>query len=116
MIERTDITGPVNLAAPTPLTQRDFMTAMREASGMRVGSPATKWMVEIGAVFMRTDTELILKSRPAALVRLLEAGFTFHFPDGPLRREISSSVGELSKLRVDCFTASVTQTSTADAT
>ena len=38
-------------------------------------------MLEIGAVFMRTETELILKSRRVVPARLLEHGFTFQYPD-----------------------------------
>jgi uncharacterized protein (TIGR01777 family) len=78
-----DVEGAVNLAAPHPLTQRDFMAALRAASGVRCGLPATKWMVEVGAFFLRTDTELILKSRRVVPARLLRAGFCFDFPDWP---------------------------------
>ena len=78
-----DMEGPVNISAPRPLPQREFMAALRAAWGKRVGLPATKWMVEIGAFFLRTDTELILKSRRVVPGRLLEAGFTFHFPEWP---------------------------------
>jgi uncharacterized protein (TIGR01777 family) len=81
LIAREDIQGAVNLAAPNPLPQRDFMAALREASGTRVGLPATKWMVEVGAVFLRTDTELILKSRRVVPARLLVEGFRFDFPE-----------------------------------
>lgn len=76
----TNITGPVNLAAPYSLPQRDLMTALRAAAGVRVGLPATKWMAEIGAFFLRTDTELLLKSRRVSPGRLLEAGFRFDYP------------------------------------
>lgn len=81
LIARDDFDGPVNLAAPGPLPQREFMAALRAAWGTRVGLPATKWMVEIGAFFLRTDTELVLKSRRVVPGRLLEAGFTFDFPE-----------------------------------
>jgi uncharacterized protein (TIGR01777 family) len=81
LIEHDDIQGPVNLAASNPIPQREFMAALRAAWGTRVGLPATKWMVEIGAFFLRTDTELILKSRRVTPARLLEAGFTFDFPE-----------------------------------
>jgi uncharacterized protein len=80
LIERDDLDGPVNLAAPHPLPQRDFMAALRAASGTRVGLPVTKWMAEIGAVFLRTDTELTFKSRRVVPGRLLDAGFAFDFP------------------------------------
>src|SRR5262245_33495539 len=71
LMERDDIEGPINLAAPNPLPQRDFMAALRAAQGLRIGLPATKWMVEIGAFFLRTDTELMLKSRRVIPGRLL---------------------------------------------
>jgi len=75
------ITGAINLAAPGPLPQRDFMKALRRAGRIPIGLPATKWMAEIGALFLRTDTELLLKSRRVVPGRLLASGFTFRFPD-----------------------------------
>ena len=81
LIERNDIHGPVNLAAPNPLTQREFMATLRAAFGKRAGLPASRWMVEIGAAFMKTDTELILKSRRVVPKRLIDAGFLFEFPN-----------------------------------
>ena len=75
--------GPVNLASPNPLPYADFMRALREAAGVPVGLPATKWMLELGAFFMRTETELVLKSRRVVPGRLLDAGFTFQHPEWP---------------------------------
>ena len=83
LIAREDLDGAVNLAAPCPLPQRAFMAALREASGTRLGLPATKWMVQIGAFFLRTDPELVLKSRRVTPGRLLGAGFSFDFPEWP---------------------------------
>lgn len=83
LIERDDLAGAVNLAAPGPLPQRDFMAALREAYGVGLGLPATGWMAEIGAYFMRTDTELLMKSRRVVPGRLLDAGFRFDFPEWP---------------------------------
>jgi NAD dependent epimerase/dehydratase family enzyme len=80
LIDHDDFEGIVNVAAPHPLPNADFMRVLREASGISVGLPATKWMLEIGAVFMRTETELILKSRRVVPTRLLQHGFTFKFP------------------------------------
>jgi NAD dependent epimerase/dehydratase family enzyme len=57
------------------------MRGLREACGVPFGLPTNKWMVEIGAVFMRTETELILKSRRVVPARLLEHGFKFKYPD-----------------------------------
>jgi uncharacterized protein (TIGR01777 family) len=79
LIDHEELSGPVNLAAPGPLPYGDFMAAMRAAAGVKIGLPAMKWMLEIGAWVMRTDTELVLKSRRVVPGRLLEAGFSFEF-------------------------------------
>ncbi|WP_328528894.1 TIGR01777 family oxidoreductase [Nocardioides sp. NBC_00368] len=81
LIERADISGPVNMAAPGSLPQRDLMRVLRTEAGMPIGLPATAWMAEIGAWVMRSDTELLLKSRRVAPGRLLEAGFEFELPE-----------------------------------
>ena len=83
LIERGDISGPVNLAAPNPLPQREFMAALRAAWGTRIGLPVTRWMATIGAFFLRTDTELTFKSRRVVPGRLRDAGFGFEYPDWP---------------------------------
>jgi len=83
LYERDDLSGAVNLAAPGPLPYRDLMRAMRKAWGIRLGLPATKWMLEIGAWVLRTDTELVVKSRWVVPGRLLDAGFVFDFADWP---------------------------------
>jgi NAD dependent epimerase/dehydratase family enzyme len=83
LIDRDDIEGVVNVAAPEPLPNADFMRALREAAGIRVGLPATRWMLETGAFFLRTETELLLKSRRVVPRRLLEQGFAFNFPLWP---------------------------------
>jgi uncharacterized protein (TIGR01777 family) len=83
LIERDDLRGPVNLAAPQPLPQREFMKVLREAWGTRIGLPAARWMAALGAYFLRTDTELVLKSRRVVPARLLSAGFSFEYPDWP---------------------------------
>ncbi|MEU8119916.1 TIGR01777 family oxidoreductase [Spirillospora sp. NPDC049024] len=80
LIDRDDITGPVNLAAPNPVPQRSLMRELRRAWGVPVGLPATKWMAELGALALRSDTELLLKSRRVVPGRLLDAGFTFQRP------------------------------------
>jgi uncharacterized protein (TIGR01777 family) len=81
LIDRDDIEGAVNVAAPNPLPNAEFMRLLREACGASFGLPASKWMLEIAAVFMRTETELILKSRRVVPARLLEHGFTFKYPN-----------------------------------
>lgn len=59
------------------------MRALRAASGVRLGLPAFTWMLEIGALFMQTETELVLKSRRVVPRRLLDSGFEFRFPRWP---------------------------------
>ncbi|KOG42706.1 TIGR01777 family oxidoreductase [Streptomyces decoyicus] len=83
LTDRGDLTGPVNLSAPAPLPQRGFMRALRAAWGVPVGLPATKWMAELGAFALRSDTELLLKSRRVVPGRLLEAGFAFEYDAWP---------------------------------
>lgn len=83
LIARDDLAGAVNLAAPEPLPNREFMRVLRAAWGARIGLPAARWMLELGAIFLRTETELILKSRRVVPTRLLASGFSFEFPRWP---------------------------------
>ncbi len=80
LLVHNELRGAVNIAAPNPVTNADMMKLFREISGMRVGLPAAKWMLEMGAFFLRTETELIIKSRRVISKRLVESGFTFEFP------------------------------------
>jgi uncharacterized protein len=84
LIDHQDLNGCINICSPCPLPNHEFMRDLREAWGTRIGLPAARWMLEIGAVFLRTETELILKSRRVVPQRLLEAGFKFNFPDWPV--------------------------------
>ena len=83
LIAHPDVQGAVNLAAPLPLPYRDFMAALRRAAGVPIGLPAPRWLLEIGALLMRTETELVLKSRRVVPGRLTAAGFTFNHPAWP---------------------------------
>jgi hypothetical protein len=80
LIDNKNFSGVVNLAAPNPLPNAEFMRDLRKAANMPFGLPATAWMLEIGAFFLRTETELILKSRRVIPTRLLKEGFIFQFP------------------------------------
>jgi uncharacterized protein len=75
------LSGAINLAAPNPLPNRETMRLIRQSCGAPFGLPATKWMLEIGAFFLRTETELLVKSRNVAPGRLLASGFKFQFPE-----------------------------------
>jgi uncharacterized protein len=83
LLAHEEVAGPVNLAAPNPVPNAEFMRVLRAAWGQPVGLPATRWMLEIGAFLLRTETELILKSRRVVPGRLLDAGFAFEFPTWP---------------------------------
>jgi uncharacterized protein (TIGR01777 family) len=80
---RDDLSGVVNLAAPHPLPNAEFMHILREAWGIRIGLPAPAWMLEIGTFLLRTESELVLKSRRVVPGRLLDAGFRFLFAEWP---------------------------------
>lgn len=91
LIANESMTGAVNLASPNPLPQREFMSSLRAAWGVSIGLPATKWMAAIGAIVMRTETELLLKSRRVVPAKLLDAGFQFQYPEwGPASKELTS--------------------------
>ncbi|MBV9765750.1 MAG: TIGR01777 family oxidoreductase [Acidobacteriaceae bacterium] len=82
LIAHDDLTGPVNVSSPLPVTNREFMSCLRHCwCTSYVGIPAPSWMLSIGAVLLRTETELVLKSRRVVPRRLLDAGFEFHFPN-----------------------------------
>jgi uncharacterized protein (TIGR01777 family) len=83
LIEHDELAGAINLAAPNPVTNAEFMRALREAWGIRFGAPATRLMLEAGAFFLRSETELILKSRRVVPGALSESGFEFRFPAWP---------------------------------
>jgi uncharacterized protein (TIGR01777 family) len=80
LMEDDSITGPVNLASPNPLPQAEFVRELREARGDSFGLPTPKWLLEFGAFVLRTESELVLKSRRVVPGRLLKEGFTFQFP------------------------------------
>jgi uncharacterized protein (TIGR01777 family) len=80
LMDHAELEGPVNLASPNPVPNAEFMRSLRAAWGARFGLPAPRWMLEIGAFFMRTETELVLKSRRVVPGRLLQSGFVFQLP------------------------------------
>ncbi|MCI1019510.1 DUF1731 domain-containing protein [Microbacterium sp. C5A9] len=76
-----ELDGPVNAAAPNPVDNREFMATVRREAGVRVGPPMPRWMLELGAIGIRTETELILKSRWVLPEKLADAGFAFAYPE-----------------------------------
>jgi uncharacterized protein (TIGR01777 family) len=81
LVAHAEFKGSINVASPNPLRNEDFMRLLRKAWGSKVGLPASKWMLEVGAFFLRTETELILKSRRVVPGLLLAGGFEFQFPE-----------------------------------
>jgi uncharacterized protein (TIGR01777 family) len=81
LISHGEMSGPVIVASPNPIPNQQFMRELRSAWGVRFGLPSPKWMLEIGARFLGTETELILKSRRVVPTRLLESGFEFRYPN-----------------------------------
>ena len=81
VIEHEEFDGPINVASPNPLPNEEFMRILRAAWGARVGIPASEWMLEVGAFLLRSETELILKSRRVVPGILRASGFQFQFPE-----------------------------------
>jgi uncharacterized protein (TIGR01777 family) len=81
VIANEAISGPINATAPTPLSNREFMGALREACRVPLGLPTPRWLLAMGALIIRTETELVLKSRRVIPVCLSESGYCFRFSE-----------------------------------
>ena len=81
IIAREHLRGAINVASPNPLPNAEFMRVLRAAWGTRIGLPASEWMLEIGALLMGTETELLLKSRRVVPGTLLHDGLRFEYPE-----------------------------------
>lgn len=75
------LAGPLNVSSPHPSDNRELMRLLRRRLRMPIGIPLFRWMLELGAVGIRTETELILKSRWVLPERLEQTGYTFRHPD-----------------------------------
>ena len=81
LIEHEELEGAVNIASPNPLPNREFLAELRDAWDRPNGLPAPSLLIEVAAFFLRTESELVLKSRRVVPGRLLDAGFRFEFPE-----------------------------------
>jgi len=106
LIDHDEIAGPVNLAGPNPVPNREMMRLFRKSCGMPFGLPHPNLLLQFGAWLLRTETELVIKSRRVVPRRLLESGFEFRFHD------LQSTIVDLSRAtlhgtptRVPCGTA-----------
>ncbi|MDQ1053302.1 uncharacterized protein (TIGR01777 family) [Arthrobacter sp. SORGH_AS 212] len=91
---RTDITGPVNVASPDVVSNHELMRLVRRAYGKRFGVSTPAWLLRAGAVLIRTETELVLKSRWVLPQKLLSAGFIYRQP------ELGGALQQVAKGRV----------------
>lgn len=71
--------GVYNASSPNPVNNAAFTAAMRKAYDMSFGIPASKFLLELGAMMIKTETELLLKSRWVVPKRLVDAGFNFQY-------------------------------------
>jgi uncharacterized protein (TIGR01777 family) len=78
--DHKEISGTYNSSSPNPVTNEEFMRIFRKVTGHIVGLPAYKWMLQIGALLIGTELELVLKSRWVLPTRILETGFQFKHP------------------------------------
>ncbi|MEC7401802.1 MAG: TIGR01777 family oxidoreductase [Verrucomicrobiota bacterium] len=93
LMETESVVGPVNLAAPNPVTNSSFMRAMRKRfAPFGLGLPAPTPLIHLGAVFLRTEPELVLKSRKVRSKVLDEQGYSFVAPT------LEVSLGRLEKM------------------
>src|SRR5262249_30697279 len=91
LIADDDFAGALDLPPPNPVPNREMMRLLRGAVGAPFGLPATLWMLEIGTFLLRTESELVIKSRRVVPARLLQSGFEFRFPElGSALRELTS--------------------------
>ncbi|HEV2210370.1 MAG TPA: TIGR01777 family oxidoreductase [Verrucomicrobiae bacterium] len=93
LLSHNELEGPVNLVAPHPLPNAEMMRALRQVCGVPFGLPASDWMLEVGAFLLRTETELLIKSRRVIPGRLVKTGFEFQFPT------VQKAFVELTKTR-----------------
>lgn len=92
IIDHPELSGPINLAAPDPRPNAEFMRLARKALQVKIGLPAPELVVELGAFLLRTETELLLKSRRVVPERLLASGYRFQFST------VENALSELTKV------------------
>lgn len=81
IIENGIIAGPLNVTSPQPLPNEVFMKKLRKAMRIPLGLNASVWQLELISLLLRTETELLLKSRNVYPQKLMESGFKFLYPD-----------------------------------
>jgi uncharacterized protein (TIGR01777 family) len=79
VIVKDALVGPVNIVAPAPIRNTDFMKALRKSVKVPFGLGQPKWMLEIGSKIIGTETELLLKSRNVSADKLTDLGFKWDY-------------------------------------
>lgn len=80
IMENEELKGPVNMSAPNPVQNHQFMRSIRNFLNQKMGIPLNKTLLELGARIIKTETELILKSRYVIPRKLLNNGYSFRYP------------------------------------
>ena len=88
----TDLEGHVNVSSPNPVRNVELMQTLRRVLGARFGIPLYRWMLEVGSFLIKSETELLLKSRWVVPTTLLSEGFEFEHPH--LEEAVRSIVGK----------------------
>jgi NAD dependent epimerase/dehydratase family enzyme len=78
LIDTPGVDGVINLAAPNPVPETDLMKALRDRIKPLIHFNVPAWMLPFGAILMRSETELVLKSRRVVPTRALQRGYRFH--------------------------------------
>ena len=92
-LNHPELDGSINLAAPNPVPNADFMRTLRRSWGIRIGLPAPQWLLEIGAFFGQDRLDSLDEQRPLVRGRFVRAGPGFvepalalqGVPGGPIR-------------------------------
>jgi uncharacterized protein len=89
IINDEKINGEINISAPNPIDNQSFMKILKDKLKVPFGIPSPTFLLEIGTLFLQTETELLLKSRNVYPERLLNYGFRFRF------ETVEEALGEL---------------------
>lgn len=79
IIENESLKGALNVSSPNPVRNNVFMQALRQRYNRFAAIPSPVWLLELGAKLIKTETELILKSRFVLPEKLEHAGFKWKF-------------------------------------
>ena len=78
-IIQNEMVGVVNIVSPEPISNAEFMKKLQNAVGIPFGIPISTFLLNIGSFIIRTETELVLKSRNVIPKKLVENGFKYKF-------------------------------------